>query len=510
MAKLLSGVLILFTVLFSFAVNAAISTDTQYYLDQQNFAKAKVSIEKDLEKDGFDAKTWYFYSRILYQLDRPRAAKQALNNALNIDRNWGFISGKQPLTDLQKQEKGMAFAQDIMADIGNQKSEANTPMIAIGEKEYDAYLTSIFGAGHRFSKHNPPSLAQISSAKRKLYANNKAPLQNNETAVSQTSKIKQNDLKTENLPMSTLPPVSQNANNQASQNSGQSGEGTKTVLTIFVIAFVLFSIGFVVVSVRNKKKEQEAMRKRELAIIENNKKEAQAFFDEANNFNEEIEEKLKDIEVMAKNSEIHKMALRIYDQVLNLIKNIDLNKVFDKNIKEFNSLKSQYDEMIQYYKRKDFDLQQYRQDQIVLAEKRRVEEERLAKIRAEREKQEAIEREKRRVREEKERKEREERERIEAKREAERERNRPRHSSSSSSSGSDLLTGVVLGSLLSGSSKSSSRSSRNDDDDDNSSLWSSASRGNSDSNRDVWNSDNNSDVFGGSSSSKSNKDSDNW
>lgn len=121
---------------FTLCLNAQISQQTYNYLSNDNFAKARISIENDLKQDQFDAKAWYFYSRILYELNYPNAAKKALDNALNIDNSASFVKGgKQAL---------LSFGGDILYEIDKNPNEAkiNIPLIERKSSQNNSYQSS--------------------------------------------------------------------------------------------------------------------------------------------------------------------------------------------------------------------------------------------------------------------------------------------------------------------------------------------------------------------------------
>lgn len=521
---------VIFFMMFSFNVSAEISYATQNYLDNKDFRTAKISIESDIKKDKFDAKTWYFYSRILYQLNQPNAAKNALNNAMNIDKTGSFAKGGM--------SNVRSFAGDIMNKIKNTSYEDPVSMSKITGAEYDRYLTSVFGANNSYSNQNPPSASAIKSALAK----------NSVSTPKVENSVKQVNSNVQTPPVMSVPVNDINKNTQKSESkSSVSSEdvGSGGFLKGFMI-FVAFVVAIALITayfIQNKGKKEESLRKQKIKdrIVE--------VFNKFNNLSNKIEEKMKDYEVMAPGTKLYEAMSQLYTESLNYIKEIDLNDLTEESINKINNNMKKVNEYMVIletaYNEKDYDLSNYFKRLEEEAERKRKEEERQAEIRRKNEerarieqlerdriaREERIKREEREAEIEKERirtgyyerkreQEAQEQRELEARRERERERQRQssRHSSSrgGSSRVNDMVTGAALFNVADSLLNSGSKKSNNDDSND--SVWSSnsSSRSNDDDNSSIWGSggssrdDSNDSLWGGGGNSNDSDDSSKW
>lgn len=514
-----------FFLIFSGNAMAEISYGTQSYLNNKDFRTAKLSIESDIKKDKYDAKTWYFYSRILYQLNQPKAAKQALNNAMNIDKTASFAKGGMSTV------KG--FAGDIMSKIKSSSYEDPVQMDRITGSEYDRYLSSVFGSNNPYSNQNPPSSAAIKSALAKRNAVVQKPEETKyaNNTVSQSPPIM-------SVPVSNVKSSTSVKNEvKTTENKQSSGFLKGFIIFLAVVLFIALTITYFIQ--RNVKKAEEVKNQKEKDKIVD-------LFNKFNALSNKIEEKVKDYEAMIPGTKLYESTSQLYTESLNYIKSIDFNDVSSGAVNKINKnmasvqeymtiLDNAYNnkdyELTDYFKKQEEEKERKIKEEKRLAEIRRKEEERAAIAKQEREKLEREERIKREEREAEiekerirtgyyERREQERQAQRERERERERERDRERdrqqyRNNSSRSSVGDMVTGAAIYNLADDLLNSGSKKSRNNDDDDNNSIWgggSSSSRSD-DNNDSLWSNgssrddDNNDSLW---SSSNDSDDSNNW
>ena len=520
--------------LFSFYAAAEISYATQNYLDHKDFRTAKISIESDIKNDKYDAKTWYFYSRILYQLNQPNAAKNALNNAMNIDKTGSFAKG------------GMAnvrsFAGDIVNKIKKTTYEDPVSMPRITGAEYDRYLTSVFGSNNPYSNQNPPSSSAIKSALAKNSVST-APVRKVEQNVKQSTSVQNNPIVS--VPVSEIKHVDKSVKETSLTEKSSSGGFVKGLLIFVSLILIVFLLVAYIFKSKAKKEEDLKNQKIKGQVVD--------LFNKFNNLSAKIEEKMKDYEVIIPGSKLYEAMSQLYTESLNHIKSIDLNDISESSIRKINDNMKKVNEYMSIletaYNEKDYNLENYFKRLEEEAERKRKEEERLAEIRRQKEEEERIARQEReriaRIQREKE-KEREaeiEKERIrsgyyerkreqelqeqrernrERERERERERGRERdrqqysRGNSGRSGGSqvnDMIAGAALYNLADNLLNSESKKSRNDDE--NNSIWGGSSSSKDDDNSSIWgnsgssNDDDNSNLWG-SNDSNDDDDSNNW
>lgn len=512
-----------FFLIFSGNAMAEISYGTQSYLNNKDFRTAKISIESDIKKDKYDAKTWYFYSRILYQLNQPNAAKQALNNAMNIDKTASFAKGGMSTV------KG--FAGDIMSKIKSSSYEDPVQMDRITGSEYDRYLSSVFGSNNPYSNQNPPSSAAIKSA---LAKKNTVVQKPEETKYTNNTVVQSPPIMS--VPVSNVK-SSTSVKNEVKTTEDKQGGGFLKGFIVFlaVVLFIALTITYFIQ--RNVKKTEEAKNQKEKDKIVD-------LFNKFNALSNKIEEKVKDYEAMIPGTKLYESTSQLYTESLNYIKSIDFNDVSSGAVNKINKnmasvqeymtiLDNAYNnkdyELTDYFKKQEEEKERKIKEEKRLAEIRRKEEERAAIAKQEREKLEREERIKREEREaeiEKERvrtgyydrqaqrqRERERERELDRERERERDRERQQYRNNNGrSSVGDMVTGAAIYSIADDLLNSNKKSKNNDDD--NNSIWgggSSSSRSD-DNNDSVWNSgssrdDSNDSLWEGSNDSD---DSNNW
>lgn len=467
--------LLILALAFSFSASAEISRQSDINLERKNFTAAQVSLSNDLEADRYDAKTWYFYSRTLYQLNESSAAKQALNNAMNIDKTGSFAKG------------GMSnvrdFAQSIMQKSNNTRDPKKIVVEQLKSSEYHAYLDQLLGP-NKYGNENPPPASVIAKAKQmksKVLVNNSTNTENKITDSVSMNK----DL------TSVSKPASANITDARVATNDESG---KKVGYMAVIIFILISLVAIVVFIRkNQVRKQNEFRKK----IERKNK-ATEFFNQFKALSDKIGERLADLKAIAFNSSLYQSVSELYDLSLSTLTKLNTNEIKSSDEIIFKEIHKQFLLLNDYYEKNDFDLSLFREDQRKIAKEKEEREKRDRELRKQREAEEAVRREKRRLQEEKERAEREER----RKKQQSHSSNHNNNSTGSSSDG--LLTGVIIGNILSNQNNNSSSRSRSSDDDNdslfgssrsygrssdsnNSSLWgSSSSRSGSDSNDSIW------------------------
>lgn len=499
--------LLIMTLFFNVAAFASISTQSQHYLDRQDFSSAKSSIEADLLSDPYDAKTWYFYSRVLMNLEMPNAAKTALNNAMNIDKNFKFA--KKGLSQVK------SFAGEIEEMIEdhsyNGTHEPYLNVRNISSSDYKNYLDATFGKGHNFGNLNNPTPSDF-----KRVANNKQQSTPNFVEQDLVSQPVRNIEK----PVVVKPKLTP----EQIQKEKEAQEAfNKKVIDVFSGILIILFIGLSGFFISNRIKNKKLIEKNNAYQIEQNR----VLFDKLNDFSKQLEEDIKDINAFSPNGELLKEYKNMYDLILNLTAQVDINQPVNNRDK----IESNYDKVLKLYKKlshykkiSDFDLNVYRKEETERLEKERIENERLAKIRKEEEaKRKIIEdqkREERRLREIKEKAERKERE-I---KEQEYYRNNRNNNNQSNSGDIGLALGIISEVMKQGNSNS--KKNRNwDSDDNNSDIWNSkkSNHSNDDSNDSIWstkkshsNDSSNSSIWnsrssgGSSSSSKGSKNSDDW
>lgn len=505
MKKYILGFIIATFIIFSPFSLAEISQQSYHYLDQKEFSAAKSSLETDLLQDKFDAKSWYFYSRTLYQLDMPTASMQALNNALNIDKSGSFAKG------------GMSKLKGFGADILTLKEEVNDPYYYVEKitgEQYLAYLNTIFGNGHPYGNMNPPSKNQIEQALRKTQNINQNPIVNTPKPASSSynETIKKENIKNE-------------------LTAEEKIERENTIKGFFLLLALIFAGGFLVYivskGIKNKKEtkrieknKKELMAKRQKSLIE--------LFNNCEKLKNMITEKLKDINLIAPLSGMEKMFTLYQNEIIELIKNINLdnlNKDINNETRSYQLIKNKFDKLNQYYKLNDYELIQYNKDlqsQIAKEQEERRKEEQLRK---EKEEKAKIQREKElAIKQQREKELQEQAIKLEEERRKNGYYNR-RQEQSTSLNPLDVIIGAsVLNSALNNKNNTSSHkktsiNNRSNNDDDNNDFWSNnkprTSNNNSNDNNDFWNSsksndDNNSSFWGSSSNSKKNDDHKDW
>ena len=342
---------------FSLSAEAQISQSTYNDLNNKNFVAAQASIQNDIASDQYDAQSWYFYSRILLLNNQPNAAKNALNNALNIDKTGSFAKGGMSAVK--------SLAHDIMGKMKTVSNEKSVSMVKITAQSYHAYLNSVFGSNNPFSNTNPPTAKQLANAIANKGNNSTSTYHESNSSAGVLPSVSTSTVgssgQTHSYSSSSSDHTSYNAHKEEAKKS------TSHVFLIILIFVFLVIIG-IAFFLRKKSKNTQS-------------DEAVSFFNKVSEFSKKVEDKETSISVMAQGSALHQKVSDLLTRVLSFMNSIDLNSEPTYNQKStFSSFEDDFSKISTAYNLKDFTLSDYN--------KKADEEERIRSTRAARQSEE--------------------------------------------------------------------------------------------------------------------------
>lgn len=314
---------IFLALVFALSLNAQLSPQTMSYLSNDNFKQAKISIEKDLDQDKFDAKAWYFYSRILYELDYPKAAKEALNNALNIDKTASFAKGG--LSALRP------FGGDILDAIERNKNEPIPHIQQITAEEYDAYLNQVFGRNHDYSNMNPPSESILARAKARSHQSSQ---QNSYSSSSSAS----------NYASSSNRANYASSSSKSVASTQEEGSGFSFIFIVFILGLGIF---FLVKASKKPKKEAQPLPFNVDALLS-----------DINQLANDTEDLLKNVELINKNSLLYQELFNLNKKILLLSRQASTSPSLQTK-QDYEEYKALYKILEEYFYKRDYDLRDY-------------------------------------------------------------------------------------------------------------------------------------------------------